>query len=94
MGKTKHFKGRMSQRAITQDLVDLTLRFGFMHDDGKVVLNRKALSSLMDQLRSLQRSAQKAMEKGGIVVVAENGSLITTYRLESYNCTAALSAND
>jgi hypothetical protein len=81
---TKHMKTRMNQRAISQDLVDLTMSYGEPLPDGKVVLTRKATKALMDAAAALQQKAQRAFEKGGVVVVLEGSDLITTYRLDSY----------
>lgn len=85
MSKTRHIQARMSQQAINQKLLDLTLEFGVKRHDGKVVLSRKGLMSLLDQLASLREAAQKAMNKGGLVIVKEGDVLITTYRLDSYD---------
>ena len=78
MAKTKHFKARMSQRGIRQDLVDLTLRFG-EDDQDRRILGEKALQRVLDELRMIERQVLKALDKGGIVVVEANGALITTY---------------
>jgi hypothetical protein len=85
VGKTRHFQARMSQRAIDQELVSLVLGFGSPEPDGKIVLNRKSLEALCERLTKLRQDAQKALHKGGLVVVEEGGKLITTYRLDSYN---------
>jgi len=82
MAKTRHFRARMSQRGIRQDLVDLTLRFG-EDDQDRRVLGEKALQQMLDELRSLERQVLKALDKGGIIVVEADGALITTYRAES-----------
>ncbi len=92
MGKSRHIQARMSQRGITEDLVDLTLRFGVPQHDGKVVLNRKGIRALLRELVALNRTAQKALNKGGIVVVECGDTLITTYDLKSYKRPQA--AND
>lgn len=83
MSKTKHFSTRMNQRAIQQALVDLTLEFGTEHGD-QVILNRKALEDLLCHIEKLKSTAERARQKGGIVVVEENGKLITTFSLDSY----------
>src|SRR5262245_6064889 len=85
LSKTRHIQARMSLQAINQKLLDLTLEFGVERHDGKIVLNRKGLLSLLDQLASLREAAQKAMNKGGLVVVKDGDVLITTYRLDSYD---------
>lgn len=81
---TKHMKSRMTQRAINQDLVDLTVNYGEPMADGKIVLSRKAIERFIKALNEIKQKAQKAYEKGGLIVVAEGEVLITTYRLESY----------
>lgn len=84
MSKTRHIQARMSQRAINQKLLNLTLEFGVEYEDGKIILNRQGLDELMRQLGELQQAAQQAANKGGLVVVREGETLITTYRLASY----------
>ena len=93
MKKTKHMQVRMSQRGIKQELVRLVLSFGEYCQDGKVILGKKTLKVLLDELKILQRIARQAHERGGYVVAAEGDKLITTYRLDSYNKTAARYAN-
>jgi len=82
MSRTKHIGKRMSQRGIKQSLVDLTVQFGENIGD-KCILGRKGLILLLDKLRELERTAIQAIDKGGIVVVQANGSLITTYNIDS-----------
>lgn len=85
MGKSRHIQKRMKQRAIGQKLVELTLAFGVEYHDGKVILNRQALQILIKELKTMEQAAQKAADKGGLVVVREGDMLITTYRLDSFN---------
>lgn len=84
MGKTRHIQARMTQRGIRQELLDIALQYGDPVQD-KVVLGKKALQVLLDELQGLERSVLKAMDKGGIVIVTEGGQLITTYNLNSYS---------
>lgn len=84
MGKTRHIQKRMKQRAIGQKLVELTLEFGVEYHDGKVILNRQSLQILIKELKAMEQAAQKAADKGGLVVVREGDTLITTYRLDSF----------
>jgi hypothetical protein len=84
VGKTRHIQARMSQRAINQKLVELALEFGVEAQNGKVILNRQGLVVLLEQLKQLHQTAQKAIQKGGLVVVHEGEVLITTYRLDSF----------
>ena len=93
MEKTRHIQARMSQRGITEDLVDLALRFGVPQHDGKVILNRRGAQALQQELDALKKIVQRALKKGGIVVIESGNSLITTYNLNSYKRPHA-AAND
>ena len=82
--QTHHFEQRMNQRGMTRDLIDLALEYGEIDQD-RHVLDRKRLQRLLDQHRRMERTILRAMDKGGVVVVEDNGSLITTYTAESYD---------
>jgi hypothetical protein len=84
VSRTRHIQKRMSQRAINQKLLNLALEYGVEAENGKVVLNRQGLSVLDQELMDLHQAVQRAMTKGGLVVVREDEVLITTYRLDSY----------
>lgn len=81
MHKTHHVRMRMSQRAISDDLVELARSFGVPMHDGKIVLNRKAIGCLLQELNRIHKIGQRALAKGGVVVVAEGDVLVTTYSL-------------
>lgn len=81
MTRTRHMHARMSQRAISGMLVDLTRKFGIPRDDGKIVLNRKGVRDLQEELRRILQVAERALQKGGVIVVEEDDNLITTYPL-------------
>lgn len=99
MHRTHHFKARMSQRGITQSLIDLTLEYGEEHPEHieRTVLGRRQAGRLLaDKQRQLhvkerdlitaKRELQllkKLIDKGGVVVVEDNATLITTYNLAS-----------
>lgn len=57
----------MSQRGIPGDLVDLVRRYGRDEQDA-VVLDRNGLRDLLEEVRALQRTVMKAIDKGGVVV--------------------------
>ena len=80
MYKTKHIKARMSQRGISEELLKLTIQFGEIQGD-KTILGRKALQELLTQLRKLQRTTMKALDKGGVTLIEENGCLLTAYNI-------------
>lgn len=82
---TKHLGVRMSQRGITSAMVEFVLTFGVNIQD-KIILRRKDLAKLVPQLEGVQRAtALKLLDKGGIVVVEDQGSLLTTYNINSFN---------
>ena len=84
MAHTRHMLTRMNQRGFTQDLVDLALRYGECQHD-KYVLTQKGLERLLADLRDLERTIIRALDKGGVVVVEDAGQLITTYAAKSYD---------
>lgn len=84
MAHTRHMITRMNQRGITQDLIYLALEYGESQDD-KYVLTRKGLQHLLDEVRNLERTVIRALDKGGLVVVEDAGQLITTYAAKSYD---------
>lgn len=77
---TLHLDHRMNQRGITRDLLDLTLAHGSWIGD-RCVLSRKEIQQLIDHCDQVRRTALKAMDKGGLVVVEAGGNEITTYNL-------------
>jgi hypothetical protein len=77
-------QARMSQRGITGELVDLARQFG-RDDHDRLVLDRKGLRELLNNVRCLERVVLKALDKGGVVVVEAGGVLITTYNAQSFD---------
>lgn len=98
MHTTHHFKQRMSQRGITQGLIDLALLYGDPHpehQDRTIFGRRHAAQLLADKQRQLrikerQMAAERRelqllkqlIDKGGVVVVEAGATLITTYNIE------------
>jgi Domain of unknown function (DUF4258) len=81
MQKTKHFQQRMSQRGVTRTMVDLVLAFGSV-EQNKHVLDRRGALALLESLKGEERALMKIVDKGGVAVVAQGDSLVTTYNLE------------
>lgn len=81
MFPTKHFQSRMSQRGLPKKIIDLVLEFGKDKGD-KLILNRKETQKLIDEVDNFKRDLLKVMDKGGVTVVLDNESLITTYNLD------------
>jgi hypothetical protein len=85
MARTRHIGKRMSQRGIRMTLVNLAMQFGENVQD-RHVLGRQGLRLLLGELRDLERTAMRALDKGGLVVVqGDDGTLITAYNLDSYD---------
>ena len=83
MAKTNHFGARISQRGIRQTTVDLALKHGVRHGE-KYVLGKKQIKHLMGEFDQIRKNLCAAMDKGGVVVVASDGVLITAYDFDSY----------
>lgn len=83
MAHTRHIHKRMSQRGITASLVDLVSQFG-MPDGDKVILSKKNTEALLKELDAMKRDLLSIHKKGGVVVVEQGESQITTYALDSY----------
>ena len=84
MAKTRHLQQRMSQRGITTEILEMVERFGVCDGD-KITLTKKNCQMLSKLLANLKRTADKTAEKGGYTLVACNDTLITAYRLNSFN---------
>lgn len=83
MAKTRHIHQRMSQRAITQSMLEIVKTFGVESGD-KTILNIKGIDSVLTELKRLSSSMQKMRARGGFVLVEDGDFEITTYALSSY----------
>ncbi|MCV2352641.1 DUF4258 domain-containing protein [Paucibacter sp. B2R-40] len=84
MNATHHIKQRMAQRGISKAMVDLALEQGRIEGDKHVIDRKEALKRLRE-LDAERRVLTKILDKGGIAVVSEGESLITTYNRNSQN---------
>lgn len=73
----------MNQRGITREIVDLVLRYGKVNHDRKVTLKRKEAQAILVAMQQEMRVLKKILDKGGVVVVEDNNTLITTYNYEA-----------
>ncbi len=73
----------MSQRGITNELLEIALDFGVQSGD-KSILNGKAARAFLEEIEQIKKKIQKIVDKGGLVVVAPQEALITAYDLDSY----------
>ena len=84
MQPTRHIKQRMSQRGISQEMVNLVIAHGVIQGDKYVVGRKEALQRLRE-LDSERRVLTKILDKGGVSVVTEGDTLITAYNRDSQN---------
>ena len=83
MSKTRHIQKRLNQRGIRDGLLSVVAEFGVTKGD-KLILNRKGAEDVLKQLDALRQKLLEIQKKGGLVVVEAGESLVTTYRLDSY----------
>ena len=88
MQLTSHSETRMNQRGITGDMVDLALDHG-EPDGDKTILSAKTCRQLIGELKRTQKKLEHAMKKGGITIVSDGDTLVTTYRANSFCATKA-----
>ena len=84
MAMTRHIHKRMGQRGITQRLINVVSEHGVQKGD-KYILGRQNIDDLLQGLDQLRKDLLKVRDKGGLVVVEANETLITAYRIESYD---------
>ncbi|MCK5725776.1 MAG: hypothetical protein KAH22_02990 [Thiotrichaceae bacterium] len=84
MSKTRHMHKRMNQRGVTQRMVKIVSELGVTKGD-KHILGRRNIDDLIQGLDKLRKDLLKLRDKGGLIVVESNDTLITTYRIDSYD---------
>lgn len=85
MAKTRHYGSRISQRGIHETTVELALRYGTPYGD-RCVLSRKQIRHVIQEFDRQRKELVRAMDKGGVVVVVkEDGTLITAYDFDSFS---------
>lgn len=85
MTKTNHMISRMTKRAIDQSLVEIACHHGERDNRNRILLNLKEIDAQLIYLEATKQALLQARKKGGVVVVEENGTLITTYIRGRYN---------
>lgn len=79
MKLTNHSVQKMKQRNINQEMIMLANIFGEPSNKGeKIILKRKDIHRIMKVLEVLER-------RGGITIVDDQDTLITTYFNDSFN---------
>lgn len=84
MAKTRHIHKRMSQRGITNRMLEVVSDFGTVQGD-KRILDRKNIDALMKSMDGLRKDLMKIRDKGGLVVVESDDVQITAYNVDSYD---------
>ena len=83
MARTRHMHQRMSQRGITERMLQVVRGFGVTLGD-KQILDCNNIDLLMRELDKLRKDLLKVRDKGGLVLVEDGGNDITSYRVDSY----------
>lgn len=83
MSKTRHIHKRMSQRSISQTIVDMVSQYGTIEGE-KIIITKKNAEALMCEIENIKKSLLKIRSKGGIAVVESGEAMITTYALGRY----------
>lgn len=80
---SRHVTQRMGQRGVTGDMIDLVQQYGKPQHDCKVVLQRKDAEQLLAKMKREMKVLKKILDKGGVAIVEDNNTLITTYNCNS-----------
>ena len=78
---TEHARLRMGQRGIPAAMLDFVREHGEVRGDA-IILDRSAVRALLDQLDRMRKQAIKVLDKGGVGVVEQGDSIITTYNID------------
>lgn len=78
MRRSKHIGTRMGQRGISQAMIDLALNFGRCELD-KYILDRREVDRRLEEIGRERSLLLKVRDKGGVIVVANDNTLITAY---------------
>ena len=84
MAKTRHMHQRMSQRGITDRMLEVVSDFGVTQGD-KQILDRKNIDALMKRMDKFRKDLLKIRDKGGLIVVEVNDVYITAYNIDSFD---------
>ena len=79
---SKHAMARQSQRGITSSMVSYVLTNGAEMND-KLTLGRKEALQRLAEIGEEKRLLLKILDKGGVVIVAQGDTVITTYNRAS-----------
>ena len=85
---SKHAAARQAQRGTSSTMVDYVLTNGQL-DKNKFVLGKKDILNILISIEDEKRLLMKLLDKGGVVVVAEGETVITTYNRTSHRSRSA-----
>ena len=68
MARSRHIQQRMSQRGVTERMLQIVEEFGIAQGD-KLVLSTGGIDQLMLSMDKLRKDLLKIRDKGGLVVV-------------------------
>jgi hypothetical protein len=83
MQLTHHADQRMNQRGISRRLMEFAVRHGRVDGD-KLILDRKESLRLIEELNEELRLAKQVLDKGGIAVIDQEDTIITTYKIRRH----------
>ena len=78
MKLSNHFIKRMNSRGISADMVNIAFIYGDEKDD-KIILSRKIIKKLLKKHPQNKRILTKIYDKGGIVLICKDDTIITVY---------------
>lgn len=82
---TFHSAARKTQRGFTAKAIELITEFGDPVGDGKIVLPKKAINQLLEEVNDFKANLQRLSKRHGAVVVeGDHGCRVTIYGLEDY----------
>ena len=83
MPKTRHIENRMEQRSINNDFLDIVKFFGVPNNQDKIILNKKNIDTLLNQIIKTKSTLLRMRKRGGLVLVEKDNTEITTYALNA-----------
>ena len=80
MTLTKHARIRMGQRGIPGRMIELARKHGRIEGD-QWVLDRREARAALEELMVERAALLKVNDKGGVVAVEEDDTIVTTYNI-------------
>lgn len=78
MHTSKHVRKRQNQRGISDAMLELAVIHGTPAND-KYILGRKEINARLEEMVVEKRTLLKALDKGGVVAVEVDNTLVTAY---------------